>query len=84
MVRASPMPRHSWVIWLVTVALMSLLTAACDADGTQEGPGPVGPVGPVDGDEEGIPGSGDITTETRELAEFDRVVFSIDSDSAPA
>ena len=55
---------------------MSLLTAACEADGTQEGPGPAGPVGPVDGNEEGIQGSGDITTETRELAEFDRVVFS--------
>lgn len=76
MFRVRPLPRRSWAIWLFAAVLMSLLTAACEADGTLDGPGPVGPVGPVGGEEEGIPGSGDITTETRELAEFNRVVFS--------
>ncbi len=50
-----------------------LLMAACGEDG---GPGPVGPVGPVDADEEGVPGSGRITTETREVSGFQRLVFS--------
>lgn len=72
---------RSRVIWVFAgvVALCSLLVAACDGDSTQEGPGPagpVGPVGPVGDDEEGIPGSGKITTETIELGDFDRLVFS--------
>ena len=78
MSRVRPLPRN-WAICLVTVALMSFLAAACNADSTPDGPGPVGsvgPVGPVGGEEEGIPGSGDITTETPPLDDFDRVVFS--------
>jgi hypothetical protein len=70
-----------WVIWMTAgiVALCGLLVAACDGESTQEGPGPVGPVGPVGAvgdEEEGIPGSGEIATEIREIADFDRLVFS--------
>lgn len=70
-----------WVIWMFAgvVTLFSLLVAACDGDSTQEGPGPVGPVGPagpVGDDEEGILGSGEIAMETREIADFDRLMFS--------
>ena len=37
--------------------------------------GPVGPVGPVGDDEDGIEGSGDVITETRDVAGFRRIVL---------
>lgn len=52
--------------------MVSLL--GCSDEDPQGGPGPVGPVGPV-GDETGIPGSGTIVAETRDVAAFDRIVF---------
>lgn len=58
------------------VALCALLMVACNEDDSGEGPGPVGTVGPVGSDEEGIPGSGTITTETIQVADFDRLMFS--------
>lgn len=77
-----PEKRHS-VSWLIVclVVLPGLLTAACGGDLTTEGPGPdgvgpVGPVGPVGGGEEGIPGSGNITSEPRAVDAFDSLVFS--------
>jgi hypothetical protein len=58
------------------VALCALLMVACNEDDSGVGPGPVGPVGPVGSDEEGIPGSGRITTETTQVGDFDRLTFS--------
>lgn len=66
---------------LTFVIVMILLVGGCGPPETS-GPGPgggdVGPqatVGPV-GPEEGIAGSGNITTETPELESFDRLVFA--------
>lgn len=74
------LPVRRWLIWMFAgvVALGSLLAAACEGASTQEGPGPVEPVGPVgtvDGDEEGIHGSGEIVAQTRAIGAFDRLVF---------
>lgn len=65
-----------------TALLCILLLAACESD-SQDGPGPAatpgpivepGPDGPAGGDR--IAGSGSIVSESREVDEFDRLVFS--------
>ena len=59
---------------LSCVAVCALLVGACNGIDT-EGPGPIGPVGPVGGTESGVPGSGNRTTESREVPDFDKLVF---------
>ena len=59
---------------LSCVALCALLAGACNGIDT-EGPGPIGPVGPVGDTESGIAGSGNRTTESREVPDFDKLVF---------
>lgn len=59
--------------WFVILTSSLALVAACSD--SLEGPGPVGPVGPVGIDEEGIPGSGTITNEQRNVTVFDSLVF---------
>lgn len=66
--------RRATLLYLITLVVAAVLTGACDE--TSDGPGPVGPVGPVDGQEEGIAGSGNITAETRELPDFERIVLA--------
>lgn len=64
---------------LIVVIVLGLTVVGCVRQET-DGPGPVGevgpqtPVGPV-GEEEGISGSGNITTETVNVGSFDRLVF---------
>jgi hypothetical protein len=66
---------------LLLAALGVVLAAgsmtACSDDDSPAGPGPVGPVGPVGpgGEDDGITGSGTITTEPRDVSGFDRIVF---------
>jgi len=75
-------PRRPTVgLILACLATSLTLVAAGCSDATPIGPGPVGsvgpvgPVGPVGNAEEGIPGSGTITSEQREVTEFEELVF---------
>lgn len=63
----------------VSATAIALSLGACgpstvDQVGPGSNVGPQGPVGPI-GDEVGIPGSGNVTTETRAVDSFERVVF---------
>jgi hypothetical protein len=58
---------------LVIVLVLGSLVG-CSDDDSQVGPGPIGPVGPV-GNDDGIPGSGTITTEGSPVTGFDRLAF---------
>lgn len=75
----------TWRSWiragsaLAVIAMLLGLLAACDSEDSSEGPGPVDPVGPqepvgpVDEDDQGIPGSGTIISQMRDIADFDRI-----------
>ena len=67
-------PGLGWKLSYVA-ALCALLAGACNWTDADQGPGPIGPIGPVDGAESGVPGSGDRTTEVREVPDFDKLVF---------
>ncbi len=63
----------------VVATAIGLALGACgpstvDQVGPGSNVGPQGSVGPI-GDEVGVPGSGNVTTETRAVGSFDRVVF---------
>ena len=73
-----------WFQVLRFIAVATVFAAGglvgCSNGDSQTGPGPVGPVGPQGqvgpvGDETGIPGSGTIATETRDVTNFDQIVF---------
>lgn len=79
-----PGTSRSWIragSVLAVIAILPGLLAGCDSEDSSEGPGPVGPVGPqepvgpVGEDDQGIPGSGTITSQTRDVADFDRIRF---------
>ncbi len=61
----------------LTAAAMLLVVAAlvgCSDDDEPVGPGPLEPVGPV-GEESGIPGSGNVVSEARDVGAFTAIVF---------
>lgn len=72
----------TWLCWGILTLSCVVTLAACEGDSSEEGPGSVGPVGPVGpvgsigADEAGVPGSGEITTESRTVDGFDRLVFA--------
>ena len=64
----------SWVTSAAVVVIAMALLHGCTSEEVTPGPGPLEPVGPV-GEEEGIPGSGSIASEQREVASFDQIRF---------
>ena len=74
-------PQGGWFrTLLIAAAALGLIASAiagCSSDDSEGGPGPPGPVGPVGpvGDQTGIPGSGNVTSEPRDIAGFDEILF---------
>ena len=71
--------RCSWSTAAATALFAVVALVACSNEDTQRGPVGLDPVGPV-GDETGIPGSGNIVGEVRDVGPFAEIVF--DSEGA--